>query len=402
MLLEFFYTLRALKVPVSPQEWLYLMEALVSDLAESSLQRFYFLARAILVKSESLYDSYDQAFVLCFREGKGDFQVKQELLDWLNKVYDEKGRPRMPDVPKLDLDELRKKLLERLQEQTEEHHGGNYWIGTKGTSPFGHSGSHPSGIRIGGESGGRSAMQVAEERRFKNYRNDVILDTRQFKVALKRLRRLDRIGVQEELDLDQSIDATCKNAGEIELIFEPPQKNQVELILLMDVGGSMDPYIHLMEAIFSAAHASAHFKAFKHYYFHNCIYSKLFEDMERHSPINTEELFHRYGKTFEVIIIGDACMNPFELFSPGGAIDYWEQNRTTGLNWLKKIKAHYPQTVWINPEPDTIWNHVTIHSIRQIIKMYPLTVQGLTNAVDDLRREDVKPENRNRIGVVET
>src|SRR4029453_12741209 len=206
MLLAFFYTLRALKVPVGTQEWICLMDALAEDLADSSLTRFYHLARAILVKSESLFDAFDQAFLMCFKGLEGSFDLKEELLEWLNRFVDPSQRPTLPEgLEKLDLEELRRRFLERLQEQTEEHHGGNKWIGTGGTSPFGHSGAHPSGIRIGGPGGGRSAVQIAEERRFQNYRHDRVLDTRQLKVALKKLRRLDRIGMAEELQMEKTI-----------------------------------------------------------------------------------------------------------------------------------------------------------------------------------------------------
>ena len=392
MLLTFFYTLRLLKVPVGTQEWLCLMDALSQNFADSSLDRFYILARSVLIKSEALYDAYDQAFLLCFRDLPANFDLKEELLEWLNKTVDPSERPKMPDIDPLSLEELRRRFLERLKEQTEEHHGGNRWIGTGGTSPFGHSGAHPSGIRIGGPGGGRMAVKVAEERRFQNYRHDRVLDTRQLKVALKRLRRLDRVGQQEELVMDKTIERTCKNAGEIELVFEPPRKNQSELLLLMDVGGSMDVYAEMAEALFSAAHASSHFKEFKHYYFHNCPYSQVFTDMARREAIPTEELFRRYRKTFHVVMVGDACMNPYELFVPGGNIDYWQNEREAGISWVKRIHEHFPMTVWLNPEPEHYWKvHPTISGISKIIKMYPLSVEGLTRAVDDLRRQSVIP-----------
>ncbi len=388
MLIPFLYTLRAHKIPVGTQEWIYLMEALSEDLADSSLERFYYLARSVLVKSEALYDAYDQAFLFCFKNLEGELNLKQELLDWLNKLTDPTHRPLMPDRDRLSLEELRKKFIERLKEQTEEHHGGNYWIGTQGTSPFGHGGSHPSGMRMGGPGGGRSAVKIAEERRFENYRHDRILDTRQLKVALKRLRKLDRTGQQEELQMDKTIDKTCRNAGEIELVFEAPKKNQVELLLLMDVGGSMDPYARMVEALFSAAHASTHFKAFHHYYFHNCVYSRLYTDMNQHEWIPTEELFRKFRKSFHVIFVGDACMGPYELFSAGGVIDYADHDQTRGIDWLIKIRQHYSQSVWLNPEPLRSWEyHPTIQAICKIFSMYPLSVEGLTKAIDDLRAQ---------------
>lgn len=391
-LLPFLYTLRALKVPAGTQEWLTLMSALIEDLNESSLDQFYHLSRSLLVKSEALYDAFDQAFLMCFKDVDSPINFKEELLDWLNKVIDPSQRPQLPEgIKKLDLEELRKKLLERLAEQKEEHHGGNYWIGTGGTSPFGHSGAHPSGIRIGGPGGGRSAMQVAEERRFRNYRQDRVLDTRQFKTALKRLRKLDRIGQQTELNMDKTIDKTCKNAGDIDLVFEAPHKNQTELLLLMDVGGSMDPYAHLMEALFSAAHASTHFKAFQHFYFHNCIYQKLFTDAQQRKTITLEEVFRKYRNSFHVIIIGDACMNPYELFAPNGSIDYWEMHQKPGIEYLRLLKDHYPSIVWLNPESEDYWeHHPTIRTISHLISMYPLSIEGLTSAVDDLRKGHIK------------
>lgn len=235
-------------------------------------------------------------------------------------------------------------------------------------------------------------MQVAEERRYQNYRNDRILDTRQLKIALKRLRRLNNQGVPEELHLPKTIRQTCKNAGDIELVFEPPRKNQAELLLLMDVGGSMDPYAHMMESLFSAAHASSHFKAFKYYYFHNCIYHKVYSDMAQRKFIPTEELFRKYRSSFHLILVGDACMNPYELFAPNGSIDYWENHREPGIEWLRRIKNHFSSAVWLNPEPESYWDHhPTIRAIGNLIKMYPLSVTGLTQAVDDLRRGPIEP-----------
>jgi uncharacterized protein len=389
MLLTFFYTLRSLKLPVGTQEWLVLMEALVLNLNDSSLDHFYTIARSILIKSEAHFDAYDQAFLICFKGQESQIDLKKEILDWLNKSVGK--RPPMPDIDPLTLQELRRQFLERMKEQMEEHHGGNRWIGTGGTSPFGHGGAHPSGIRIGGAGGGRMAVKVAEERRFKNYRHDRVLDTRQMKVALKRLRKLDRVGIEEELNIDKSIEETCKNAGEIELIFEAPKKNQSELLLLMDSGGSMDPYARLVESLFSAAHASTHFKAFKHFYFHNCIYAHVYKDIYQNKAISLDDIFHKYRKSFSVIIVGDACMNPYELYAPGGIINYWDHNPTPGISWLKKVKDHYSNVVWLNPEHEDYWSvHPTIEAISKLFPMYPLSIQGLTRAVDILRGRQIK------------
>lgn len=382
---KFLYTLRALKVPVGTQEWISLMEALVLNLHDSSLDDFYWLARSLLIKSEALYDAFDQAFLWCFKSATS-LDIGEEVKKWLEKNVDPSMRPDMPEAEKLKWEELRKKLLERLKEQKEEHHGGSHWVGTGGTSPFGHSGSHPTGMRIGGAGGGRMAMKVAEERRFANYRNDRVLDTRQFKVALKRLRFLDQEGRATELDLDESIDQTCKNAGEIELVFVPPEKNQTELILLMDVGGTMDPYAELVESLFSAAHSLTHFKSFQHYYFHNCIYSKVYTDMYRNEWIATDELFKKFRKSHKVIYVGDACMHPYELFEAGGGIDSWDGSGGSGLTWLKLLKDHFKQSVWLNPENERYWNHPTIETISKLIPMFPLSVEGLTNAVNQLKK----------------
>lgn len=387
MLLPFFYTLRALKIPVGTFEWLTLMQALVLNLNQSSLDFFYLLARSILIKSEAYFDAYDQAFLWCFKEKKGELDIRREIFDWLNQRRDISFRPSMPTIDPFTLEELRRQFHERLKEQIEEHHGGSHWIGTGGTSPFGHSGAHPSGIRIGGPGGGRSAVKIAEERRFANYRNDRVLDTRQFKVALKRLRRLTHEGAPLELNLDKTIQQTCKNAGDIDLVFQAPKKNQTELILLMDVGGTMDPYAELVESLFSAAHALTHFKDFRHYYFHNCVYSKVFSDISRLESIPTAELFKKFRNSYRLVVVGDACMHPYELFSPGGAIHYWEHEPHAGIEWLRMMKEHFHKTIWLNPEPEKFWDHPTISAIKRLLPMFPLTVEGLSTAVDYLRRE---------------
>ena len=208
-------------------------------------------------------------------------------------------------------------------------------------------------------------------------------------MALKRLRRLDHEGQASELKIDKTIDRTCKNAGDIELVFEPPKKNQSELILMMDVGGTMDPYAELVEALFSAAHTLTHFKSFQHYYFHNCVYSKVYTDMYRSESIPTAELFKKFRKSHRVIFVGDACMHPYELFEAGGAIDSWDTFGESGLYWLHQMQQHFPYSVWLNPEPERYWEHPTIQTIRKIFKMHPLTVTGLTEAVDSLRKDQI-------------
>jgi len=270
MFTSFFYTLKRKKVPVSITEWMTLMEALSRGYI-SNLEEFYYLARAVLVKSEAHYDKYDIAFQETFKGIESSEEITDQILEWLKdpinrSVLSEEERALFDGM---DLDELMREFEKRLKEQTEQHDGGRYWIGRGGTSPFGHSGYHPAGIRIGETSGGRNAVQIAQERRFKNYRSDLILDIRQIKMVLRTLKQLNRNGPEDELDLKRTIDATSKNAGDIEFIWTRSRKNAVKVLLLMDVGGSMDPFALLCSQFFSAAHSSSHFKDFQYYYFHN-------------------------------------------------------------------------------------------------------------------------------------
>ncbi|MBW1679624.1 MAG: VWA domain-containing protein, partial [Deltaproteobacteria bacterium] len=352
MFIDFFYTLRKYKVPVSITEWMVLMEALSRGYAWSSLTNFYFLARAILIKSEAFYDQYDLAFQDFFQGVETPPEIRDEVLEWLKNPLN-----RLPFTPEelaeieqMDLDKLLRLFEERLQEQKEAHHGGSKWIGTGGTSPFGHSGYHPGGIRVGGESRNRSAVKVAAERKFKNYRSDVTLDVRQIKVALKKLRRFTRAGPEDELDLDGTIDKTCKNAGDIELVWMKSRKNAVKLLLLMDVGGSMNPHIRVCSRLFSAAHSANHFKDFQYFYFHNCIYDKLYKDIERGEPLFTNQLLHTLPGDYKVIIVGDASMAVSELMSQHGAISYQDLNETPGIEWMKRIADHFTHCVWLNPD----------------------------------------------------
>ncbi len=384
--LDLFYTLRQLKVPVSITEWMALMEALDKGLAKSSLTTFYYLARAVLIKSETYYDQYDQAFGHVFQNAELPPDIRDEILSWLEDPLNrlELSEEELAALKHLDLDELRRELEKRLQEQTERHDGGNRWIGTGGTSPFGHSGAHPGGIRIGGTGGGRQAVQIAAARRFRNYRTDVTLDVRQIKVALKRLRRFSREGPEDELDLDETIDKTCKNAGEIELVFRRERKNTVKVLLLMDSGGSMTPYSNLVNRLFSAAHQMSHFRDLRAYYFHNCIYQDLYQDIYNSESVPTAELLHNLAPDYKVILVGDAYMAPSELFSVGGAIDYYYHNERPGIEWLQRIADHFRHCVWLNPMPERAWFHTTISSIGKLFPMFPLTIDGLEGAVKKL------------------
>jgi len=385
MFTDFFYTLKRRKVPVSITEWMALMEALSKGYI-STLDDFYYLARAILVKSEVYYDQYDVAFQECFQGIEAPAEISEQVLDWLKDPInrDLLTQEERALLDSMDLDELLKEFEERLREQTEQHDGGGYWIGRGGTSPFGHSGRHPSGIRIGGSSGGRSAIKIAQERRFRNYRSDLTLDVRQIKMALRGLRQLNRIGPEDELDLEKTIDATSRNAGEIELLWRRSRKNAVKMLLLMDVGGSMDPFAHMCSQLFSAAHSSSHFKDFQSFYFHNCIYDTVYRDMERRDAAGADHILRTLEPDYKVILVGDACMASSELISRHGAISYHERNQTAGVARLKQIAEHFTHCVWLNPEKLEYWNHPTVIMIGKLFPMFELTLDGLGQAVRKL------------------
>lgn len=385
MFSNFFYILRKRRVPVSITEWMTLMEALSAGYI-TNLNEFYFLARAILVKSEAFYDHYDVAFQEYFKGIEAPSEIRDEILEWLN---DPVNRLLLTEEEKallngMDLDQLLSELEKKLLEQTEAHDGGSRWIGRGGTSPFGHSGYHPTGIRIGGQSMNRSAMQIAQERRFRNYRHDLVLDVRQIKMALKRLRQLTRIGPEDELDLEKTIDVTAKNAGDIELIWRRRRRNAVKVLLLMDVGGSMEPYALLCSQLFSAAHSSSHFKDFQYYYFHNCVYDNLYRDIERREALSTDYLLRNLDSDYKLLLVGDARMGPWELMTKYGAIYYHERNEVPGIIWLKRLDEHFTHSVWLNPEDPRIWINPTTQTIARTFPMFPLTLDGLEEAVRKL------------------
>jgi uncharacterized protein with von Willebrand factor type A (vWA) domain len=393
MLVDFLFELRRHKLKVSTHEWQALMEALALGLHDSSLDGFYKLARLVCVKDISEYDAFDQAFLSYFKDVKADAvelaaQLQQWLMDpKLMKLLTDEQRAALQAM---DLDKLRELFEQRLKEQKGRHDGGNRWIGTGGTSPFGNSGVNPSGVRVGG-GGGRSAMQVAEERRWKEYRKDVILDVRQIDVALRGLRKLGREGADEELDLDETVDETCKNAGDLELVFRPPRRNRVKVVLLMDVGGSMDPHAELASRLFTAASRSGRFAKFRSYYFHNCVYEHVYEDAAFRNRVPVSELISHSDKDEKLVLLGDALMHPAELLDPGGAIYYYQNNRTSGHEWLRRLSAHFRRSVWLNPEPDRYWSGTTVEVIASVFPMWQLTLDGLANAVRYLVRGGERP-----------
>ncbi len=391
MFLELFYGLRDERVPVGTQEWLALADAIALGLHGSSLRHFYNLSRACLVKNEAYFDAFDRVFAHVFEGVEGAFGdgITEEVLDWLKdpKNFPQLSPEELAALERLSGDELMRRLLETLAEQTERHDGGDRWVGTGGRSPYGHGGVHPTGVRVGGPGGNRSAMKVVEERRFEEYRTDVALDVRQMKVALKRLRQLTRTGIDSELDLDETIDETCRNAGEIELVFRPPRRNNVRLLLLMDVGGTMTPFYRPVSRLLTALHEERGLRAFESYYFHNCIYDKLFTNarMTRNAAIPTAELLRRLDQRWKVLLVGDAAMHPAELMEQHGGIDPRTTTETPGIAWMQRIAEHFDRAVWVNPEEERLWNQThTNRLIRTIFPMYYLSVDGVSAAVKAL------------------
>lgn len=385
MFTPFFFTLKDKKVPVSITEWMVLMEALSKNCA-SNMNDFYYLARSILIKSETHFDQYDVAFQEYFNGIAPPLEVTQDLISWLT---DPKNRPHLtPEqiaaIQKMSLEELLKEFEKRLREQKERHDGGSYWVGTGGTSPFGHSGYNPRGIRVGGPGGMRSAIRIAEARYFRNYRDDLTLDVRQIKVALKQLRKLNRTGPEDELDLDKTIDATCKNAGEIELKWRRPRKNAIKLLLIMDAGGSMEPYADLCSQLFSAANSLSHFRSFKYYYFHNCPYDVLYSNIQQYKGEPIERLLKVLEPDYKVIFVGDACMALSELHDRYGDIYFHGYQKMSGFERLKQFKSHFSHIVWLNPERTALRSYPTVEDISKIFPMYDLSLEGLNAAVKKL------------------
>ncbi len=387
MFTGFFYALKKHRVPISITEWMTLMEALARGYI-TNLDEFYFLARAILIKSEAYFDHYDVSFQEYFKGVASIAEITDQVLKWLNDPFTR--RLINQDLPfgytSETLDELMKELERRLAEQDEAHDGGNYWIGRGGKSPFGHGGEHPSAIRIGGgEGGNRTAIQIAEDRLYRNYRNDLTLDVRQVKMALKKLRQLNRTGPEDELDLDKTIDATARNVGDLELVWRRERKNAIKLLLLMDTGGSMEPFAHLCSLLFTAAHTSTHFKDFQYYYFHNCIYDDLFKNMEARETVSTDYLLQTLTPDYKVVIVGDANMAPWELTERNGSIYRYQKNEMPGIVWLERVERHFTHIVWLNPDEQSLWWRApTIYAIKKLFPMYPLTIDGLGQAVKKL------------------
>ena len=391
MLLKFFDGLRRAGVPVSIKEFLVLLEALERQLAQSSVDDFYLLARACLVKDERYYDRFDRAFAAYFGQLENLAEYLEALIpeEWLRQAFER----HLSDEEKVAIETLGglEKLIdefnERLAEQEGAHHGGDRWIGTGGTSPFGHGGYHPEGIRVGGEGRNRRAAKVWEKREFRNLDDGVELGTRNIKIALRRLRRFARSGAADQLDLEDTIDATARNAGLLDIKMVPERHNAVKVLIFFDVGGSMDDHVRGCEELFSAARAE--FKHLEYFYFHNMLYEVVWKDnRRRHDEIvRTRDLLHTYGGDYRVIVVGDASMGPWELTAPGGGIEFF--NEEPGAVWIDRLVRSYDRLAWLNPVAEEHWRYTpTIDRVRQLVDqhMYPLTLAGLDDAMAWLSR----------------
>ncbi|MEJ5975919.1 VWA domain-containing protein [Novosphingobium sp. PS1R-30] len=391
MFFNFIDELRAAGIKASFKEHLTLLEALQKDVIEQTPEAFYYLSRATFVKDEGLLDRFDQVFAKVFKGVMTDYgqQPVEIPEDWLKQVAERYfSEEEMEAIKALgDWDEIMETLKKRIEEQEKRHSGGNKWVGTNGTSPFGHAGYNPEGVRIGGEGKHGRAIKVWEKRDFKNLDNTVELGTRNIKVALRRLRRFAREGSAEELDLDATIEGTAKQ-GWLDIRMRPERHNAVKVLLFLDVGGSMDPHIKLVEELFSAANTE--FKNLEFFYFHNCLYESVWKDNRRRYSERTPtwDVLHKYGHDYKVIFVGDAAMSPYEISHPGGSVEHF--NEEAGATWLQRVMHIYPATVWLNPVPERQWEYSqSTKLIRQVMgdSMYPLTLDGLDDAMRELTRK---------------
>ncbi|MCZ2498076.1 VWA domain-containing protein [Xylophilus sp. Kf1] len=393
MLIDFFFTLRAARLPVSVTEYLALLEALQAGVVgpgvdgqgpAGDMEDFYHLARTVLVKDEKHFDRFDRAFSAYFQGVRMLTEHLHEVPeDWLRKMIERDLSPEQRAALKaLGWDELMKTLQQRLEEQKGRHEGGSKWIGTGGTSPFGNGGVNPRGVRIGGTGGGRSAVKVWEQRAFRDYDDSLELGTRNIKVALRRLRRFARQGAADQFDLDGTIASTAANAGWLDIRMRPERRNNVKLLLLMDVGGTMDEHVSRVEELFSAV--KGEFKHLEFFYFHNCVYDFVWKHNRRRfaEKIDTWDLMRRYGRDYKLVFVGDATMSPYEITQPGGSVEY--HNEEPGGEWLQRLIHTFPHYAWINPEPQGVWAYrQSIGLVQQMMsgRMYPLSLKGLEDAM---------------------
>lgn len=398
VVVPFIYELRNRGLAVGTQEAVQLSRALRLGLHGSSLDGFYYLARALIVHREADLDRFDEAFLSHFKGVETQStDLLNELEDWLKdpKVLESLSDEQREAMEELTPEEVKKMLEERLRQQQKRHEGGNRWIGTGGTSPFGTGGINPSGVSLRAGSkgrGGRSAMGMADARRYRPYRSDLILDVRQIQMALRKLRTFSREGAEEELDIEATIDETAKNFGELEVVTRPPKKSNVRVLLLMDVGGSMDPFARTVSQLFSAAKRSSNFRELKAYYFHNTIYGRVYStDALMEEPVPVQDLLERLHSRWKLIVVGDAAMAPGELLGTGPwgspmGLGASGRGALTGLDWMTSLASHFSRHVWLNPDPPKYWDSGTCRSIRQVFPMFPLTLDGLVEAMTHLSK----------------
>ena len=391
MFFNFMDELRAAGITASLKEHLVLLEALEKDVIRRSPEEFYYLSRATFVKDEGLLDRFDQVFSKVFKGIETSYGLQDEdiPLDWLKAVAEKYlSEEEMEKINSLgSWDEIMETLKERLAEQEKRHEGGSKWIGTGGTSPYGNSGYNPEGVRIGGEGGQKKAIKVWDKREFQNLDNTKLLGTRNIKVALRRLRKFAREGAADELDIDRTINGTAKK-GWLDIHMRAERHNAVKLLLFLDVGGSMDPFIKLCEELFSAA--TSEFKNLEFFYFHNCPYEGVWKDNRRRfsERTNTWDILHKYGHDYKLIFVGDASMSPYEITHPGGSVEHF--NEEAGVTWMHRLTNTYPAAAWLNPVPEKQWGYSqSVKIIRELMndRMYPLTVDGLSDAMKQLTRK---------------
>ena len=392
MFLQFFTSLRDAQVPVTLREYLTLMEALDADLAEQTVENFYYLSRAALVKDERNLDKFDRVFGTVFKglESLLDAMGKAEIPEeWLKKLAEKYlTEEEKKQIEAMGWDKLMETLKKRLEEQKGRHQGGSKWIGTAGTSPFGAHGYNPEGVRIGQEKNRNNrAVKVWDKREFRNLDDTVELGTRNIKVALRRLRKFAREGAAEELDLPDTIRSTARNAGTLDLKMVRERHNSVKVLLFLDVGGSMDDHIRICEELFSAARGE--FKHLEYFYFHNCVYEGLWRDNRRRHAERTPtwDVLHTYGADYKLVFVGDAAMSPYEIVYPGGSVEHW--NEEAGQVWLQRLLDTYSRSIWLNPSPEAYWSYTESTRILQRLmggRMYPLTIDGLDAGMRELSR----------------
>ncbi|GEA10844.1 VWA domain-containing protein [Alteromonas sp. KUL49] len=389
MLIEFFFTLRKYKVKSSLRELLDLLKAMEQHVVYADTEAFYLLARTVLVKDETQFDKFDRAFAEYFKGVESiDLFGKEIPEEWLRKQIEKMLSDEEREALRREggLEELMETLRKRLEEQQKRHQGGNKWIGTGGTSPYGAYGDNPEGVRIGQKGNRRfSAAKVWDKREFKNLSSDVELGTRNIKVALRKLRKFARTGASEELDVATTIGETARKGGLLDIHMAPERHNAVKVLMFFDVGGSMDPHIRVVEELFSAVQTE--FKYLEYFYFHNCVYEEVWKDNARRNAetIPIWDIIHRYGSDYKVIFVGDATMGPYEITYPGGSVEHW--NEEPGSAWMLRLLDHFDNAVWLNPQPEQYWPYYgSISIIKELMKdkMYGLTLEGLTDAIKAL------------------